>query len=269
MPLAFLKECSRPKSLLLAANLKLRSIVTQLLQANWSPEQIAGWLKIGSPDGKAMCVSHETIYKSLFIQTRGILREDLNKHLRTKRMFRHTKNHTVGSRGQIVDAVSISERPVEIEDRAIPGHWEGDLIIGTGQSAVATLVERQTRFTVLCKLKDKKTATVVDALTRKMKRFPAQLLKTLTWDRGNELSGHKKFSISTDMKVYFCDPGRPWQRGTNENTNGLLRQYLPKRTSLDAFSQKQLDNIAKQLNLRPRKTLGFKTPAYMIAQSLQ
>lgn len=266
---SFLKKSKRPKPLLLASNIKLKMLVTKLLQANWSPEQIAGWLKDQSPDGKMMCVSHETIYKSLFVQTRGVLREDLKKHLRTKRMFRHSKTHKVGTRGQIVDAISISERPAEIEDRAIPGHWEGDLIIGSGQSAIATLVERKTRFTMLCKIKDKKTATVVSALTKQMKKLPNILLKTLTWDRGNELSGHKKFTIATDMKVYFCDPGRPWQRGTNENTNGLLRQYFPKGTSLNTFSQKQLDSIAKQLNSRPRKTLEFKTPTYMIQQTLQ
>ena len=170
-----------------------------------------------------MCVSHETIYKSLFIQTRGVLREELKKHLRTRRMFRQAKSPKSGSRGQIVDAISIHERPAEIEDRAIPGHWEGDLIVGGGNSAIATVVERHSRFTVLCKLRSKNAASVVHSLSAQMKKLPRHVLKSLTWDRGQELSAHKAFTMATDMAVYFCDPSSPWQRGTNENTNGLLR----------------------------------------------
>jgi IS30 family transposase len=266
---AFLKRSKRPKPFLLGENIKLRSCVTQLLEADWSPEQIAGWLKQQSPDGKSMCVSHETIYKSLFIQTRGVLREELKKHLRTRRMFRHAKAHKVAGRGQIVDAISIRDRPAAIEDRAIPGHWEGDLLLGSDQSVIATVVERRSRFTLLCRVRDKTTASVVASLSAQMKRLPKQLLKTLTWDRGQELASHKKFTVATDMAVYFCDPSSPWQRGTNENTNGLLRQYFPKRTSVAQYTQKQLDSIAAKLNTRPRKTLGFRSPASVLAESLR
>lgn len=266
---AFIKRGKRPKALLLAENAELRCLVTQMLESDWSPEQISGWLKTQSPDGNKMCVSPETIYKSLFIQTRGLLREELKKHLRTKRMFRHAKSHRSGSRGQIVDAISIRERPAEIEDRAIPGHWEGDLIIGGGNSAIATVVERHSRFTVLCKVRSKSAINVVESLTGQMKQLPEQVLKSLTWDRGQELSAHKSFTVATEMTVYFCDPSSPWQRGTNENTNGLLRQYFPKGSGLAMYTQKQLDAIAEKLNTRPRKTLGFKTPAQVFNETLQ
>lgn len=266
---AFLKRGKRPKALLLAENTELRYMVTTMLESDWSPEQISGWLKTHSPNGKAMCVSHETIYKSLFIQTRGVLREELKKHLRTKRMFRQARSHKSGSRGQIVDAISIRERPAEIEDRAIPGHWEGDLIVGGGNSAIATVVERHSRFTVLCKVGSKSAASVVQSLTTQMKKLPQQVLKSLTWDRGQELSAHKTFTMATDMAVYFCDPSSPWQRGTNENTNGLLRQYFPKGSGLAMYTQNQLDAIAAKLNARPRKTLGFKTPAQVFNEALQ
>jgi IS30 family transposase len=221
-----------------------------------------------SPDGKTMCASHETIYKSLFIQTRGVLREELKKHLRTRRMFRQAKSHKSVSRGQIVNAISIRERPAEIEDRAIPGHWEGDLIVGGGNSAIATVVERHSRFTVLCKVRSKNAASVVQSLTTRMKKLPQQVLKSLTWDRGQELSVHKTFTMATDMAVYFCDPRSPWQRGTNENTNGLLRQYFPKGSGLATYTQNQLNTIAANLNARPRKTLGFKTPAQVFHEVL-
>lgn len=265
----FLKRSRRPKPLLLEVQPQLRTIVTDLLSADWSPEQISGWLKRQSPDGKIMCVSHETIYRSLFIQSRGVLREELKKHLRTRRMFRHARSHHAAVSGGIPDAISIRERPAEVDDRALPGHWEGDLIVGAKQSAIATVVERNTRFTVLCKVRDKRAQSVVRSLVKQMKRLPLQLQKSLTWDRGRELSAHRKFSLDTKMAVYFCDPGCPWQRGTNENTNGLLRQYFPKGAGLAAYTQRQLDDVAAKLNSRPRKTLGFNTPAEMLDAVLQ
>lgn len=265
----FLKRARRPKPLLLAENAILRDTVCRLLEEDWSPEQISGRLRqsqaIGGPK---MYVSHETIYKSLFIQAKGVFREELKKHLRTKRMFWHARTHRVSSRGQIADAISIRERPAEIEDRAVPGHWEGDLIIGTNNSAIATVVERQSRFTVLCKIKNRKTSSVVGALRDQMLRLPQHLLKSLTWDRGQEMSAHKAFTVDTDMMVYFCDPSSPWQRGTNENTNGLLRQYFPKGRSMGMYNQSKLDEIANKLNTRPRKTLGYKTPAEIFNEVL-
>jgi IS30 family transposase len=267
---AFLKRAKRPKSFLLAERPALRCLVEERLASNWSPEQIAGWLKTRQTDtSKEMYVSHETIYKSLFIQTRALFREELKKHLRTKRMFRHAKNHKIGSRGQILEAISIRDRPAEIEDRAIPGHWEGDLIVGANNSAIATVVERQSRFTVLCKCEGRTAPSVVYSLTEQMKKLPYQIRKSLTWDRGQELSAHKQFTIATDMEVYFCDPRSPWQRGTNENTNGLLRQYFPKGSGLAKYSQHELDDIAAELNSRPRKTLGFRTPAEIFNNALQ
>lgn len=267
---AFLKRSKRPKPFLLAQNLKLREVVEQKLKSDWSPEQIAGWLKRQQSSHRGLgYVSHETIYKSLFIQTRGLFRAELKKHLRTKRMFRHAKSHKVATRGQIVDAISIRERPAEVADRAIPGHWEGDLIMGANNSAIATVVERQSRFTVLCKVKNKSAASVVTSLTAQMKKLPQKVRKSLTWDRGQELSAHKQFSLDAQMAVYFCDPSSPWQRGTNENTNGLLRQYFPKKTALAGYTQTQLDQIAALLNSRPRKTLGFQTPAQVFNQVLQ
>jgi len=257
----FLKRSRRPKPFLLGIQRELRRVVVSLLAADWSPEQISGWLKRQSPDGKTMCVSHETIYRSLFIQARGVLREELKKHLRTRRMFRHARSHHAAISGGIPDAISIRARPAQIEDRALPGHWEGDLIIGGGNSAIAIVVERNTRFTVLCKVKNKRAESVVPSLIGQMRRLPSQLQKSLTWDRGQEVSAHKRFSMDTNMAVYFCDPGCPWQRGTNENTNGLLRQYFPKGTALAGYTQRQLDHVAARLNSRPRKTLGFRTPA--------
>ncbi|WP_176026293.1 IS30 family transposase [Robbsia andropogonis] len=266
---AFFKRCKRPKSLLLRRYPKLCRQVIALLKQDWSPEQISGWLRQENGTGVGMSISHETIYKSLFIQTRGVLREELKKHLRMKRMFRRARNHQTPSRGNIQGAVSIRERPAEIEDRAIPGHWEGDLIVGSLNSAIATIVERHSRFTLLCKVKNKGALTVIEALAGQMHKLPRELSKSLTWDRGQELSAHKAFSLATDMAVYFCDPSSPWQRGTNENTNGLLRQYFPKGTCLSGFSQKELDKIAEKLNTRPRKTLKFKTPAQVLQAALQ
>jgi IS30 family transposase len=249
--------------------LALRETVTTLLERDWSPEQISGWLKRHSLATPTMRISHETIYRSLFVQTRGIFRAAVKKHLRTRRMFRHARSHRVGTRGRIVDAMSIWDRPTVIDDRAIPCHWEGDLLIGTNNSAIATLVERHSRFTVLCHLRNKSTTTVVESLVRQLRRLPPQILKSLTWDRGLELAAHKTLTLATAMAVYFCDPGSPWQRGTNENTNGLLRQYFPKGIGLARYTQHQLDEIAAQLNARPRKTLGFNTPTQVFDDVLR
>lgn len=217
-----------------------------------------------------MRVSHETIYRSLFIQARGALKRELISHLRSGRVMRRAKNaSTAGqARGQIIDAISIRERPAEIEDRAIPGHWEGDLITGSNNTHIATLVERHSRFTMLVKVNGKDTASVVTALTKQVRKLPAELRRSLTWDRGMELAEHKRFTVATDVQVYFCDPRSPWQRGTNENTNGLLRQYFPKGTDLSQYSQADLNKIALRLNQRPRKTLGFHTPAAKLEASV-
>ncbi len=253
----------RPKLCRLATHRRLRGIVAKKLHLEWSPEQISGWLKREYPDAPDMQISHETIYRSLFIQARGVLKKELVKHLRTRRVMRRSKNASTRGqpRGQIVDAVSIRERPAEIEDRAVPGHWEGDLIAGSNNTHVATLVERQSRFVMLVKVKGKNTEAVVKALAKQVRRLPAELRKSLTWDRGMEMANHKAFSIATDVRVYFCDPQSPWQRGTNENTNRLLRQYLPKGTDLSACTQVDLNQIASRLNQRPRKTLEFRSPA--------
>jgi len=260
----------RPKLCLLAMYVKLQTIVASKLILDWSPEQISGWLKIQYPEDQSMRVSHETIYRSLFIQARGVLKKELIQHLRFKRRIRRSRHwRDSGHRsGQIVDAISIRERPAEIEDRAIPGHWEGDLIAGTKKSHIATLVERHSRFTMLVKVSSKDTATVVAALGRHVRRLPTSLRRSLTWDRGLEMAQHKSFTVATDVKVYFCDPQSPWQRGTNENTNGLLRQYFPKRTDLSGYSQSELDKVALRLNQRPRKTLGFETPASKLRASV-
>ena len=256
-------NAGRPKRCRLATNPRLRRLVAAKLGMEWSPEQISGWLKQEYADAPDMQISHETIYRSLFIQARGVLKQELLGHLRTRRTMRRSRHSTRRNqlRGQIVDAISIRERPAEIEDRAIPGHWEGDLIAGVRNSAVATLVERQSRFTMLVKVKGKTSPEVVKGLSRQVRQLPKQLRKSLTWDRGHEMALHKDFSIATDVKVYFCDPRSPWQRGTNENTNRLLRQYLPKRSDLSEYSQATLNRIALRLNQRPRKTLGFRSPA--------
>jgi IS30 family transposase len=260
----------RPKPCLLAIRMKLQTIVASKLDLDWSPEQISGWLKTRYPEDESMRVSHETIYRSLFIQARGVLKQELIQHLRTKRRIRRSRHaRDSGHRsGQIVDAISIRERPAEIEDRAIPGHWEGDLIGGTQNSHIATLVERHSRFTALIKVSSKDTATVVAALSRHVRKLPAALRRSLTWDRGLEMASHKSFTVATNVKVYFCDPQSPWQRGSNENTNGLLRQYFPKRTDLSVYSQSELDKVALRLNQRPRKTLGFETPASRMQASV-
>ncbi len=264
-------QARRPQPCLLARNARLRWVVARKLAADWSPEQISGWLVRRYPDDKAMRVSTETIYRSLFIQARGVLKKELQAHLRSRRTMRRSKkatSHGQPGRGDIADAVSIRERPAEAADRAVPGHWEGDLLAGANNSHVATLVERRSRFTMLVKVRGKDTQSVVGALRRRVRTLPKELRVTLTWDRGKELAEHKRFTIATDVKVYFCDPRSPWQRGTNENTNGLLRQYLPKYTDLSRASQDDLNAIARRLNTRPRKTLGYRTPAAILERDV-
>jgi IS30 family transposase len=260
----------RPKACRLALHEKLRTLVASKLMQDWSPEQISGWLKQSYPDDENLRVSHETIYRSLFIQARGALKKELIQHLRSQRRIRRSRHSSVHghSQGKIVDAISIRERPAEVEDRAIPGHWEGDLLRGAGNTHVVTLVERKSRFCVLVKVPGKDTATVVAALIQHVGQLPAELRRSLTWDRGLEMAQHKTFTMATDMQVYFCDPQSPWQRGSNENTNGLLRQYLPKNADLSRFSQSELDEIALRLNTRPRQTLGFRTPADKLQASV-
>jgi len=230
---------------------------------NWSPEQIAGWLKRAHSREEHNQVSHETIYRSLFVQARGVLKKELMQYLRSKRTIRRSRHATLkrDGLGQIKDAISISQRPASVEDRAVPGHWEGDLIGGSRNSYIATLVERHSRYVMLVKVPNKDTQGVVSALIKQSRKLPRELYKSLTWDRGKELADHKRFTLATDVDVYFCDPRSPWQRGSNENTNGLLRQYFPKGTDLSVYSQAHLNKVARQLNERPRKTLGFETPA--------
>ena len=256
-------QALRPKLCKLVRNGRLRQSVIVKLKRFWSPQQIAGWLKREHADNEAMQVSHETIYRSLYVQARGALKKELIHYLRSQRQMRRSRyaKQKSDKRGQIKDAVPISERPASAEDRAVPGHWEGDLICGPNQSFVATLVERHSRYVMLAKVKNNHTETVVNALIKQSKKLPAELYKSLTWDRGSEMAGHKRFTMETDIAVYFCDPQSPWQRGSNENTNRLLRQYLPKGTNLSRYSQAQLNKIARQLNERPRKTLDFETPA--------
>ena len=254
---------ARPKTCKLAENRALAHIVAGKLQWQWSPEQIAGWLKQTYPDDESYQVSHETIYRSLYIQARGALKKELVEHLRRTRVMRRSRHHTqkTDDHGRITDAVSISERPATVEDRAVPGHWEGDLLCGSRNSQIATLVERQTRYVMLVKVASKDTETVINALIKNARKLPQELYKSLTWDRGKEMADHKRFTLATDIKVYFCDPQNPWQRGTNENTNGLLRQYFPKGTDFSVYSQAKLNAVARRLNERPRKTLNFETPA--------
>ena len=259
---AWIRTC-RPKRCKLANSPWLRQAVSRKLGLNWSPEQIAGWLKRTHPEDGSYQVSHETIYRSLFVQARGVLKKELLQHLRSKRTIRRSKQATQkgSDHGQIKDMISIRERPASVEDRAVPGHWEGDLLSGSKNSHIATLVERHTRYVMLAKVANKETNTVVSALIKQAKKLPTELYKSLTWDRGKELAAHKQFTLATDIDVYFCDPQSPWQRGSNENTNGLLRQYFPKGTDLSVYSQADLNRVARQLNERPRKTLEFETPA--------
>jgi IS30 family transposase len=253
----------RPKRCKLSNNRQLRRAVASKLRLNWAPEQIAGWLKRASPKAEHYRVSHETIYRSLFVQARGALKKELLGHLRSKRTIRRSKQAGLNGdgRGQIKDLVSIRQRPAAVEDRAVPGHWEGDLLSGSKNSYIATLVERHTRYVMLAKVANKDTQSVISALIKQAKKLPNELYKSLTWDRGKELTDHRRFTLATNIDVYFCDPQSPWQRGSNENTNGLLRQYFPKGTDLSAHSQAHLNKVARQLNERPRETLQFETPA--------
>jgi IS30 family transposase len=257
------ERAHRPKVCKLVENRSLARMVAKKLQLEWSPEQIAGWLKDTFPNDEDNQVSHETIYRSLYIQARGALKKELLQHLRRTRAMRRSRHHTqkTPDHGQITDAVSIRQRPASVEDRAVPGHWEGDLIIESKNSQIATLVERKTRYVLLAKVNRKDSKTVVDALIKQAHKLPRELYKSLTWDRGSEMAQHKRFTLATDIDVYFCDPSSPWQRGSNENTNRLLRQYFPKGTDLSEHSQAKLNAVARRLNERPRKTLDYKTPA--------
>lgn len=261
-------RASRPKLCKLAFNKPLQRVISNKLTRHWSPEQIAGWLKREYPNEEHNRVSHETIYRSLFVQARGVLKKELMQYLRSKRTIRRSRHASLkrDGLGQIKDAVSIRERPASVEDRAVPGHWEGDLIGGSKNSYIATLVERHSRYVMLAKVRNKDTKSVVSALIKQSHKLPQELYKSLTWDRGKELADHKRFTLATDIDVYFCDPQSPWQRGSNENTNRLLRQYFPKGTDLSQHSQAHLNKIARQLNERPRKTLQFETPAEKFEQ---
>ena len=258
----------RAKRCKLAKNPALAYIVAEKLQLEWSPDQIAGWLKSTYPNDEGYQVSHETIYKSLFVQTRGVLKKELIQYLRRPRAMRRSRHHTQKTKdhGRISNTVSIRERPAEVEDRAVPGHWEGDLISGSNNSHIATLVERHTRYVMLVRVSGKDTKTVINALIKHAHKLPRELYKSLTWDRGKEMADHTRFSLDTDIKVFFCDPQSPWQRGSNENTNGLLRQYFPKGTDLSGIHQNRLNAVARRLNERPRKTLQYRTPAERFAQ---
>ena len=261
---------TRPKPCRLATHPVLRRLVARKLAQAWSPEQISGWLKRAYPDDPDRQVSHETIYLSLFVQARGVLNHALRAQLRRSPGKRRAKRAAARDRrGQLPDAVSIRERPPEVADRAVPGHWEGDLLAGARQSHVVTLVERASRYVLLARVpRGRQTAAVVRVLRRQARRLPTGLMQTLTWDRGKEMIAHRTFTVATNVQVYFCDPYSPWQRGSNENTNGLLRQYLPKQRDLTTVTQRQLDRIARQLNTRPRKTLGFETPAVTLAKTV-
>jgi IS30 family transposase len=262
----------RPKCCKLAGHARLRRLVAGKLSSNWSPQQISGWLRRRYPGQVSLQVSHETIYRSLFVQARGVLKRELLRHLRAGHRYRRGRRPVRVARqslGPIPDAISIRERPAEAEDRAVPGHWEGDLIAGRHNTHIATLVERHSRFLLLVKVPDRGAETVARALAAKIRRLPTELRRSLTWDRGSEMAQHQRFSLATDMQVYFCDPQSPWQRGSNENTNGLLRQYFPKGTDLAQHSQRHLDAVARQMNQRPRKTLDFRDPAEALAEVLR
>jgi len=262
------KLAVRSKPCKLALNGRLRQAVAVKLQRHWSPEQIAGWLKRKHPCCEANRVSHETIYRSLYVQARGVLKKELIGYLRSKRQLRRSRHagQNTDRRGQIRDAVSISQRPASVEDRAVPGHWEGDLLCGPNNSFIVTLVERHSRYVMLAKVAGRHTGTVVSALIRQSRKLPEELCKSLTWDRGQELADHKRFTMQTNIEVYFCDPQSPWQRGSNENTNRLLRQYFPKSTDLSRYTQAQLNKVARELNDRPRKTLNYHSPAEKFAE---
>jgi IS30 family transposase len=262
------ERARRPKRCKLAENRALACMVAKKLKLEWSPRQIAGWMKRIYPDDETFQVSHETIYRTLFIQARGALKKELMQHLRRKRAMRRSRHNSLKGegRGQITEAVSIRERPAEAEDRAVPGHWEGDLFFGSNNSQIATLVERHTRYVMLARVEAKDTETVIDALIKQAHKLPRELYKSLTWDRGGEMADHKRFTLATEIEVYFCDPQHPWQRGSNENTNGLLRQYFPKGMDLSNVHQNRLNAVARRLNERPRETLNFETPAERFSQ---
>jgi IS30 family transposase len=262
------RRALRPKRCKLAHNPALARLVAEKLRLEWSPYQVAGWLKRTYPQDESRQVSHETIYRTLFIQARGALKKELLQHLRRTRGMRRSRHYTqkTPGRGQITETVSIRERPAEAEDRAVPGHWEGDLFFGSNNSQIATLVERQTRYVMLVRVPTKDTETVIDALIQQAHKLPRELYKSLTWDRGKEMADHKRFSLATDIQVYFCDPQQPWQRGSNENTNGLLRQYFPKGMDLSGINQNRLNAVARRLNERPRETLHFASPAERFAE---
>ena len=257
----------RPKPCKLTHNARLRRAVARKLQMEWSPEQISAWLERQYAADQTMRVSHETIYRTLFIQARAALKKELLAHLRSRRLMRSSRKPGQGG-GQISDAISIRERPAEAEDRAVPGHWEGDLLCGGKNTQIATLVERHSRYVMLVKVKSKDSEQVARALAKHVLKLPATLRRSLTWDRGTEMAAHKNFTIATDVKVYFCDPHSPWQRGSNENTNGLLRQYFPKGSDLSLFPQRQLDDVAHRLNTRPRMTLGWDNPAVTLSRAV-
>jgi IS30 family transposase len=260
----------RPKVCRLARSPRLRQCVAEKLQLQWSPQQIAAWLVRRYPSDHSMRVSHETIYRTLFVQARGALKRELTAHLRSHRKRRGARHaEGAGARGgSIVGELSIRERPAEAEDRAVPGHWEGDLLCGSYGSQIATLVERHSRFVMLQKIPDKNSVRVARELAGKIKQLPRELRRSLAWDRGIEMASHRQFTLATDVQVYFCDPYSPWQRGSNENTNGLLRQYFPKGRDLSGYSQAYLDDVAERLNGRPRKTLGWQTPAERLGQTV-
>jgi transposase, IS30 family len=260
----------RPKRCVLGLNSELRRAVASKLCLDWSPEQISAWLKLRYPDEPSMRVSHETIYRSLFVQARGVLKKELLRHLRTKRIMRKSKLARAEAqvRGRIAEALTIRQRPAEAQDRAVPGHWEGDLLCGANGSQIVTLVERHSRFAMLIKIPNREAQTVAAALSQHIRKLPASLKRSLTWDRGLEMAKHPQFTVATNVKVYFCDPQSPWQRGSNENTNGLLRQYFPKGTDLSKHSQMELNRVALRLNQRPRETLGFQTPADRLRASV-
>jgi len=263
-------QARRPKPCRLATEWPLRRVVAQKLRKDWSPQQIAEWLRRTYPDNPMMHVSHETIYQTLYVQARGALKRELVAHLRRGQRYRRPRAVARSTRGpgQLVDIVRLAERPPSADTRAVPGHWEGDLLIGKRGTQIATLVERQSRFVLLERLPSADSPTVVRALARRMQRLPAQLKQSLTWDRGKEMAQHKAFTVATDVQVYFCDPQSPWQRGSNENTNGLLRQYFPKGMDLSQVTQQQLNAVANKLNTRPRETLDWKTPAAVLAASV-
>lgn len=263
------QRAKRPKRCRLSQSPALREAVASKLRLDWSPQQIAGWLRMSYPEDLSMHISHETIYRTLYVQARGALKKELVAHLRRRKSLRQRRRSKAGrGQGQIVGAISISERPPQIEDRAVPGHWEGDLLAGSLHSHIATLVERQSRYVILVRLESRDSETVASALTKRVRHLPRGLMRSLTWDRGLEMANHSSFSIATDVKVYFCDPRSPWQRGSNENTNGLLRQYFPKGKNLRGITQRQLDAVAHKLNTRPRQTLNWETPAQVLAANV-